>query len=177
VRNNPASNVPNPERINEWHIYAIKGGVVSHSFYSESYGNTVLIRDADGITARYAHLESVDSKIESGVRVNEGQVIGVMGSTGFGYPEPNKHLHVSVYPAGTTTFNPRTATINPVDYIKGGTYPANTLISTPFSFLIGGITPHEGTDFSGLSANLISGWRQGISGLVGIQINIRNNRI
>jgi hypothetical protein len=169
--------VPSPERTNEWHIYAIKPGVVSHSFYSESYGNTVLIRDADGITARYAHLDSVDPKIIPGARVGEGQIIGVMGSTGFGYPESNKHLHVSVYPAGTTAWNPSTATINPVDYIRGGTYPANTFISTPFGFLIGGTTPHEGTDMSGNPANLIPGWQQGITGAAGIQININNNRL
>jgi hypothetical protein len=52
------------------------------------------------------------------------------------------------------------ATINPINYIKEGTYPANTFISTSFGHQItasGQSCPHEGTDFSGFQRNIITG--------------------
>ena len=165
-------------RNNPWNVYAIKGGqVIAMTRAGESeYGNSVLIKDSDGITARYAHLESTTLQI--GERVSEGQVIGVMGDTGRGLPGPNRHLHVSVYPEAVTgPFNSDQARIiNPIDYIKEGTYPANTFISTGFRALIGNPSyEHEGVDFSGNPANMMPNWNRGISGNAGIEAN-RNRR-
>jgi len=156
-----------------WDIYAIKSGtVVATTNASESdYGNSLLIKDSDGIVARYAHL--VGLQLNVGSVVLEGQVIGVMGDTG----TTNKHLHVSVYPVGTLApYWSNDAKINPVNYIKEGTYPANTYISTPFG-TIGPDWPsgiHDGTDFSGINDNVIPDWSHGITGVVGIDAN--NNR-
>jgi hypothetical protein len=158
-----------------WDIYAIKSGtVIATTKADESvYGNSLIIRDSDGVVARYAHL--VGLKLNVGSNVTEGQVIGVMGNTGRGLPRPNKHLHVSVYPAGTPEeWLSRYATINPGEYIRDGTYPCNTKISTGFRVEIGDGANrylHEGLDFSGLVSNLIQDWQRGISGIDGIEGN------
>jgi RHS repeat-associated protein len=160
-------------RNNAWDIYAIKASTVfAVTKDGESvYGNSVIIRDNDGVFARYAHLENLNFAV--GDTVSEGQVIGTMGKTGRGIPSPNKHLHVSVYPAGTQSFYSVNATVDPGEYITGGTYPSNTYVSTGFQQMIGNPEyAHEGLDFSGLDSNLINGWERGISGRAGITENL-----
>jgi len=160
-------------RTNKWHIYAIKSGVVILNYFSSDYyGHSVLIKDDDkGQIAHYAHL-AVHSSLSLNSRITEGQVIGVMGNTG---NSSSKHLHVSVYPAGTTSFFIYNAIINPEVYIIKGTYPANTKISGWFGEEYrrkdGSKYNHEGTDFSGLEKNLIPGWRFGITGATGMESN------
>ena len=154
-------------RDNEWDIYAIKGGTVVYvNDNSQSYGITIVVQDENGEFARYAHLDSRAVSLND--TIEEGQVIGVMGSTG----TDNRHLHVSVYPTGTAApFFGANATIDPETYIQQGTYPANTSISTPFGATgrawLAGV--HEGTDFSGLQRNLLPNWRQGFTGEAGIE--------
>jgi len=161
------------KRTDSWGIYSIKGGTVamiqSGKNQSGSYGNSIIIQNIDGKYTRYAHLESIG--VELGDWVGEGEQIGRMGDTGSGIPGPNKHLHVSVYPdwaySDVNGFRKENAVINPEEYIKGGTYPANTKISTKFSDTLNGKSgpySHEGTDFSGQSKNIISGWQKGLKG-------------
>ena len=159
------------KRTDSWGIYSIKGGTVamiqSGKNQSGSYGNSIIIQNIDGNYTRYAHLESIG--VELGDWVGEGEQIGRMGNTGSGIPGPNKHLHVSVYPnwaySDVNGFRKENAVINPEEYIKGGTYPANTKISTHFMEMIGNEGyPHEGTDFSGKAQKLINGWQQGLKG-------------
>lgn len=99
-----------------------------------------------------------------------------MGDTGNGLPAPTKHLHVSVYPSWAKDdkngFRGCNAITNPEAYIKSGTYPANTKISTPYKKPIikkdGSYYFHEGTDFSGLNEKLIENWNKGIFGSEGL---------
>jgi len=168
--------IPIIVRTNELDVYAIRSGtVVFVNDNSQSYGITIVIQDEDGEFVRYAHLDSRAVNLND--PVNEGDVVGVMGSTG----TDNTHLHISAYPAGTEApFWGINATINPETYIQQGTYPANTYISTPFG-TIGTIWPsgaHEGTDLSGITPdNLIPNWERGITGSAGIEANNnRNNR-
>ena len=165
--------VANNKRTGSWDIYSIKSGTVvliqsvENGNQSKDYGNSVIIQDTDGTYVRYAHLESID--LQEGDWVSEGQIIGKMGDTGNGYPAPNKHLHVSVYPSTVTGgFRSADAKINPEEYIKGGTYPANTKISTPYKYKIyidgWNFYLHEGTDFSGIDINKIDNWNKGLKG-------------
>jgi hypothetical protein len=146
-------------------VYAIKGGTVFRvDENAPGYGKSIIIKDSDGVYVRYAHLSQIN--VSAGDTVEGGQVIGIMGNSGSGggnpnNPTDNRHLHVSVYPAGTEDFTMDNARIiNPETYIKGGYYPCNTKIS--FSFLAdvtradGTTYPHEGLDFSGRLSNLIS---------------------
>lgn len=67
----------------------------SKSFYKDgfcnsAYGNAVMIKHDDGTWTAYAHLTSVASGIKVGVRVSQGQQLGISGSTG---RSSGAHLH------------------------------------------------------------------------------------
>lgn len=76
-------------------VVAAADGVVIRSYYSSSYGNVVFIThnlDGDIYTTVYAHLES--RSVESGDIVDKGQIIGLMGNTGFSF---GAHLHFELH--------------------------------------------------------------------------------
>ena len=72
-------------------IYASKAGTVIVSQYSSSYGNYVVISHGSGNTTLYAHMSS--RKVSVGQYVNQGDVIGITGSTG---NSTGPHLHFEV---------------------------------------------------------------------------------
>ena len=169
----------NTKRTDMWGVYAIKSGVVIQIQTMDPdlkpddpkqpvYGNNIIIKTADGMYIRYAHLESINCKVGTGIE--EGAQIGIMGDSGRGLPGPNKHLHVSVYPSAN--FWSSNAIIDPMDVIREGTYPCNTKVSSLFHQLFveekedGTIYKylHEGLDFSGKYVNYISGWNKGLNG-------------
>lgn len=86
-------------------IYAIYSGEVLTSSWTSTNGNYIVIRDDKGVYSMYAHL--ANKYVWAGQRVEKGQVIGGMGSTGF---STGTHLHFSTwngYPYyGGTAFNP-----------------------------------------------------------------------
>lgn len=61
-------------------IQNITAGKVVWAGNAGGYGKTVLVRNPDGYTVQYAHLDSIDVKV--GDQVPAGGKIGVMGSTG-----------------------------------------------------------------------------------------------
>ena len=83
-------------------IYAAAPGeVVSAGWNSGGYGNLVDIRHPDGSLTRYAHNSKV--LVRKGDRVEQGQKISLMGSTGF---STGPHLHFEIHPAGRGAANP-----------------------------------------------------------------------
>lgn len=72
-------------------IYAAKSGTVIVSQYSSSYGNYVVISHGSGNTTLYGHMSS--RKVEVGQYVNQGDVIGITGSTGH---STGPHLHFEI---------------------------------------------------------------------------------
>ena len=72
-------------------VYAAKAGTVIVSQYSSSYGNYVVISHGSGNTTLYAHMSS--RKVSVGQYVNQGNVIGITGSTG---NSTGPHLHFEV---------------------------------------------------------------------------------
>ena len=76
-------------------VYAAKSGTVIVSQRSSSYGEYVVISHGSGNTALYAHLSS--RKVSSGQYVNQGDVIGITGSTG---NSTGPHLHFEVTEGG-----------------------------------------------------------------------------
>ncbi|MBS1555729.1 MAG: M23 family metallopeptidase [Bacteroidetes bacterium] len=80
---------------------------VSQSNLLAGFGNYVDIDHGNGIVTRYAHLAEV--KVRSGQRVNKGQVIATVGSSG-GSIAP--HLHYEVIKNGKN--------VNPVMFLIGG---------------------------------------------------------
>ena len=72
-------------------IYAAKAGTVIVSQYSSSYGNYVVISHGSGNTTLYGHMSSRKVKVND--YVNQGDVIGITGSTG---NSTGPHLHFEI---------------------------------------------------------------------------------
>ena len=72
-------------------IYASKAGTVIVSEYSSSYGHYVVISHGSGNTTLYGHMSS--RKVAVGQYVNQGDVIGITGSTG---NSTGPHLHFEI---------------------------------------------------------------------------------
>ncbi|KAA9026165.1 peptidoglycan DD-metalloendopeptidase family protein [Niallia endozanthoxylica] len=73
-------------------IHAVENGVVSKSYYSDTYGNVVFIKHDKNFETVYAHLQA--RMVQKGTRVHKGDVIGKMGSTG---DSSGVHLHFEVH--------------------------------------------------------------------------------
>ena len=63
-------------------IYSTANGKVTHAQYSKYNGNYVKVRHNGTYTTQYLHMSKIKKGIRSGVRVNQGDVIGFVGSTG-----------------------------------------------------------------------------------------------
>ncbi|WP_175991166.1 M23 family metallopeptidase [Bacillus sp. Marseille-Q1617] len=73
-------------------VFAAEGGIVSKSYYSESYGHVVFISHENGYETVYAHLN--DRGVSENQRVGQGDRIGSMGNTG---RSTGAHLHFEVH--------------------------------------------------------------------------------
>jgi len=87
-------------------IHAAKAGTVIVAQRSSSYGNYVVISHGGGNTTLYAHMSSLGTT--SGSYVNQGDSIGVTGSTG---NSTGPHLHFEISENGVR--------INPLNYLTG----------------------------------------------------------
>ncbi|PSR17178.1 metalloendopeptidase [filamentous cyanobacterium CCP3] len=82
-------------------ILATAEGVVVRADYNGGYGNHVRIDHGYNYETLYAHLSDIEVKI--GDRVQRGDVVGYLGSTG---RSSGPHLHYSIYRNGQAV-NPR----------------------------------------------------------------------
>lgn len=87
------------------HIKAFQSGIVTDIGWRGGYGNMITITHSNGIVTRYAHLNSFN--VSNGQVVNQGEVIGFMGSTG---NSTGPHLHFEIMINGDF--------VNPLNYIK-----------------------------------------------------------
>ncbi|MDR0890202.1 MAG: peptidoglycan DD-metalloendopeptidase family protein [Oscillospiraceae bacterium] len=85
-------------------IYATKSGTVTGATYTYTYGNYVTINHGDGYSSLYGHMTHY--VVSNGQYVEQGQVIGYVGSTGW---STGPHLHFNIYYNGST--------VNPMNYI------------------------------------------------------------
>ncbi|KAF0091083.1 MAG: Membrane-bound metallopeptidase [Fusobacteria bacterium] len=72
-------------------IVSAESGVVLISYYSSSFGNTVVVNHGSGIMTLYAHMSS--RSVSAGQSVSKGQHLGGVGSTGW---STGNHLHFQV---------------------------------------------------------------------------------
>ncbi|MGY6212122.1 peptidoglycan DD-metalloendopeptidase family protein [Cytobacillus firmus] len=73
-------------------VYAADAGIVSRSYYSQTYGNVIFIKHSNQTETVYAHLNKRLSA--EGDKVSLGQKIGLMGSTG---DSSGVHLHFEIH--------------------------------------------------------------------------------
>lgn len=72
-------------------VPAAAQGIVERAGEEGGYGLTIVLKHADGLETRYAHLSSLDVRV--GEEVQTGQAIGRVGSTG---RATGPHLHFEV---------------------------------------------------------------------------------
>jgi murein DD-endopeptidase MepM/ murein hydrolase activator NlpD len=82
-------------------VKAADGGEVIKTGYFGGYGNSVMLYHGGGFATYYAHLSSI--RVSEGQFVGRGQVIGLVGSTGW---STGPHLHFEVRINGNAQ-NPR----------------------------------------------------------------------
>lgn len=86
-------------------IYAAASGVVLKAGVQGGYGNCVEIDHGRGMTTRYGHLASIN--VREGQKLNQGDVLGGMGSTG---RSTGTHLHFEVRVDGQA--------VNPMPFLE-----------------------------------------------------------
>ncbi|MDR0383565.1 MAG: M23 family metallopeptidase [Spirochaetaceae bacterium] len=86
-------------------VKAAAAGKVTSVSYSSVFGNYIIITHSGGFQSMYAHLSSTN--VKAGDRVNQGEKIGGVGSTG---RSTGPHLHFSIYKNGRA--------VNPLEYVK-----------------------------------------------------------
>ncbi len=86
-------------------IVATGDGVISFAGRQSGYGKLVKIRHSQGFETYYAHLNRI--RVKTGQRVNRGQRIGDMGTTG---KSTGVHLHYEIRVGGKA--------VNPAKYMR-----------------------------------------------------------
>lgn len=91
-------NVGDPGADYGWTLYAPKPGTVVHvgaSPWGEAYGYVVQLQYPDGRRGQFSHLVEDSAKVRRGQRVEAGQAIGKLGSTGNVLPagKAGSHCH------------------------------------------------------------------------------------
>lgn len=94
-------------------IYAAASGTVIRANYSSSYGNNVFMThqiNGQTLTTVYAHMRSLT--VSAGQYVEQGQLIGYMGSTG---DSTGQHLHFEIHEGPWN--GSRSNSVNPRKYL------------------------------------------------------------
>lgn len=97
-------------------ILACNGGVVVRATYDSSWGNFIEIDHLTGIHTLYAHMAQ-PSQLRPGDVVQQGDVIGFVGSTG---DSTGNHLHIEFSKNGSFAYE---NLVDPRDYIFPTNYP------------------------------------------------------
>lgn len=74
-------------------IFAGGDGIIEYRGYNGGYGKYIKIRHNNEYKTAYAHLSSFKKNVTKGTRVNQGDVIGFVGSTG---NSTGPHLHYEI---------------------------------------------------------------------------------
>ena len=90
-------------------IVAMQGGVVTKSYFSDSYGHVVFIKHRD-YEAVYAHMNK--RLVREGEEILQGQLIGQVGNTG---QSNGAHLHLEIHKGSWTIA--KTYAVNPLQML------------------------------------------------------------
>ena len=74
-------------------VITVADGTVVHAGRNGGYGNLVVVDHGGGVTTGYAHLSAFGAGIQVGARVERGQEVGLVGSTGM---STGPHLHYEI---------------------------------------------------------------------------------
>lgn len=96
-------------------IYAAGDGTVEYSGRKGAYGNYVRIRHNSKLKTAYAHMHRIHKSSGKGARVEQGQIIGYVGTTG---RSTGPHLHYEVLMNGKQV-NPRSVDLPTGEQLAG----------------------------------------------------------
>lgn len=96
-------------------IYAAGDGVIDYIGRKGGYGNYIRIRHNSKLKTAYAHMHKFKKGMSNGKRVEQGDVIGYVGSTG---RSTGPHLHYEVLVNGVQT-NPRSVDLPTGEILEG----------------------------------------------------------
>jgi len=96
-------------------VKATSDGVVSFAGRQGGYGNIVVLRHRGKLSTAYAHLNKISGNLKSGMAVNQGDVIGFVGSTGWA---TGPHLHYEVR-VDNVAHDPMTIALPAADALEG----------------------------------------------------------
>jgi len=74
-------------------VYAGGNGIIEYATYNGGYGKYIRIRHNNAYKTVYAHLLGFQKGVSKGKRVNQGDIIGYVGSTG---SSTGPHLHYEI---------------------------------------------------------------------------------
>jgi murein DD-endopeptidase MepM/ murein hydrolase activator NlpD len=96
-------------------VVAMRGGVVENAGWTFYSGTRLGVRGDDGRYYLYAHLSRTADGVSEGSRVRAGDVLGLIGNTGYGPPGHRDqfppHLHLGIQ-AGSEWVNPYPALVS-----------------------------------------------------------------
>jgi len=101
-------------------VLASGDGIIERANRYGGYGKYIRIRHGSRFKTAYAHLQSFANGVRKGKRVQQGQIIGYVGSTG---RSTGPHLHYEVHEAGKQT-NPMRLNLPTGLKLKGKTLTA-----------------------------------------------------
>lgn len=79
-------------------VFAFRGGhVIQVNYWSQSYGNNVILDHEDGYLSLYGHLKEGSIKVKVGEKVTTETILGEIGSTGY---STGPHLHFEILKDG-----------------------------------------------------------------------------
>lgn len=110
------------------HVMAVAAGIVSRSYTSSSYGECVrIIHQIDGKQweSLYAHMRSGSRKVKDGDRVKQGEVLGIMGNTGYSF---GQHLHFELHQP--TWESDKRYSVDPLKYLASDEKKGEVKVAT-----------------------------------------------
>jgi murein DD-endopeptidase MepM/ murein hydrolase activator NlpD len=96
-------------------IMAAGTGIIEYIGRHAGYGNFIRIRHQGGFKTAYAHMSRFNPSVAHGKVVQQGQVIGYVGSTGL---STGPHLHYEIH-KGNTPINPTSAKVPTGRWLEG----------------------------------------------------------
>lgn len=113
-------------------ILASGDGRIQSASKSNANGNYIVVQHGEEFTTKYLHLSRFARGVRKGSKVEQGQIIGYVGSTGWA---TGPHLHYEFLVNGVH-HNPRTVKLPDAKSITGNEIPRFTNTTTPYFSLL-----------------------------------------
>jgi len=111
------------------HVKATAGGMVEFVGRQSGYGNVIVLRHQGGFSTYYAHLSSFAGGLRKNTRVNQGDMIGRVGQTGWA---TGPHLHYE-FRVNNEVRNPLTVALPAALPISAQQLAAFSSVSAPLA--------------------------------------------